>query len=225
MTPPPARRAPWILPAVLATALLVLSIAVAVEWSPLMRLDRWVAGRAFEATSGHDGRIAVWTAITDGAAPHPVRLALLVAAVLALVRRRVDLAVWLAALSFVEGVVAPASKHVLDRPRPSWAEPVVELSSLSYPSGHATAAATAAVALVLVVRHRAAACAALVLAVSVAASRVFLGVHYLSDVVAGSLLGSLLAVSTYAVLPLLRRVLPTDPRSDVVGTADRSNGT
>ena len=225
MTPLPLRRAPWPLVAVLATALLVLSIAVAVEWSPLMRLDHWVAVRAFEATRGHDGRIAVWTAITDGAAPHPMRLALLVAAVLALVRRRVDLAVWLAALSFVEGVVAPASKHVLDRPRPAWADPVVELSSMSYPSGHATAAATTAVAVVLVVRHRAATCAALVLAVAVAASRVFLGVHYLSDVVAGLLLGSLLAVSTYAVLPLPRRVLPIDQRSHDVGTPGRSNGT
>ena len=44
-------------------------------------------------------------------------------------------------------------------------------------------------------------------AVLVAASRVFLGVHYLSDVVGGALLGALLAGLTYAAAARLSAVL------------------
>lgn len=189
-----------------AAVVVVLTAAVALEWAPLVDLDHWLSRHAFAATHGHDARTAAWTAITDGAAPDPMRVALLVAAVVALVLRRLDLAVWLAALSVVEGIVAPLSKHLLERPRPEWADPIVVLASTSYPSGHATAAATTAAALALAVRHRAAVVAAVLLAVSVAASRVFLGAHYPTDVVAGLVFGVLLATTTYA---LMRAVAPS----------------
>lgn len=209
-------------------ALALLTVAVAIEWTPLVGLDGWVSAHAFAATHGHDGRIAAWTAITDGAAPDPMRTALLVTAAVALAVRRVDLAVWLAALSFLERVVAPASKHLLERPRPEWVDPITSLASTSYPSGHATAAATTAVALALVVRRRPAVVAAAGLALAVAASRVFLGAHYPSDVVAGLLLGVLLATSTYALMRVVtRRSAPrrADPEVEAVGTSDARVGT
>jgi membrane-associated phospholipid phosphatase len=190
----------WRAVAVLAACLAVLTIGVGTSWDPLARLDHAVARSAFDATYGHSGRTAVWRFVTDWGSPNPMRVVLLVAAAVALVRRRADLAVWLVALTALETVVAPASKLLLDRARPSWPDPITVLGSASYPSGHATAAATAAVALALAVRRPAVAWCAGAVALLVAASRVFLGVHYLSDVTGGLLLGALLASATYAVL-------------------------
>ena len=63
----------------------------------------------------------------------------------------------------------------------------------SFPSGHASGAFAAAVALGLLVPR--ARVPALVVAALVAFSRIWLGVHYLSDVIAGALLGSAIALA------------------------------
>jgi membrane-associated phospholipid phosphatase len=197
----------WLVAGALGAALVALTVAVGLEWSPLERLDGAVARRAFDATAGHDGRTTAWQLVSRWGGPDPMRLVLLLAGLVAAVRRRADVAVWLVALAVVEAVVAPATKQLLDRARPEWPDPISVLASTSYPSGHATAAATAVVALALAVRRTAVTCAAVVVAVAVAASRVFLGVHYLSDVTGGVLLGSWLAVTSYAVVLSCRRAL------------------
>ena len=185
--------------AALAAALAFLTLAVALGWQPLVRLDNHTAQVAFGATAGHDVRIRSWTVITDWAGPTPARLLLVAVGVLLLIRRRWRPGASLIALALVEGAVAPAAKLLLDRPRPEWAHPILNVSSASFPSGHAAAAAAAATALSLLARRAVVTVTAGVLALAVAASRVFLGVHYLSDVVAGLLLGALLACLTCAV--------------------------
>jgi undecaprenyl-diphosphatase len=86
-------------------------------------------------------------------------------------------------------------KELLDRVRPTL-NPITETLGPSFPSGHATAAAAfyAAAALVLgrgVGKHGRAllAGAATGIAVAVACTRVLLDVHWLSDVIAGLVLG------------------------------------
>jgi undecaprenyl-diphosphatase len=90
-----------------------------------------------------------------------------------------------------EVVLVNAVKELLHRVRPTF-NPIAETLGPSFPSGHsATAAALyAAVALVLARRRSPRtrsllAGAAATVAIGVAASRVLLGVHWLSDVVAG----------------------------------------
>jgi undecaprenyl-diphosphatase len=92
-------------------------------------------------------------------------------------------------------VITTAAKSIVDRARPTL-NPITETLGPSFPSGHSSLAAAFYVAAALIVarqRGRAAfraltSCAA-ALAVAVACSRVFLDVHWCSDVVAGLALG------------------------------------
>lgn len=109
-----------------------------------------------------------------------------------------------------------ALKHVFRRARPSLDDPLLTLSTYSFPSGH-TAAATVFYGLLACYlvrrvqdwRARAAVLAACVLMVMlVALSRMYLGVHYLSDVLAASAEGAAwLAVCITALSALQRRRL------------------
>lgn len=84
-------------------------------------------------------------------------------------------------------------KHLFARPRPDQFEPLVQLTTFSFPSGHAVASTVFYGALcTLVFAHtRSPVLRALAVAVAVAMvllvtfSRVYLGAHYFSDVVAG----------------------------------------
>jgi undecaprenyl-diphosphatase len=116
-------------------------------------------------------------------------------------RRRVVPATGLAiAAAFAAGDTASgAIKQAVDRPRPPIDDPqnldaaVALPSSPSFPSGHATTsfAAAAAVA-ILIPRLRVPAFA---LASLVALSRVYLGVHFVLDVLIGAMLGLLIGSS------------------------------
>ncbi|MCE3262370.1 MAG: hypothetical protein K0R43_1449 [Pseudoduganella sp.] len=104
-------------------------------------------------------------------------------------------------------------KHGYQRLRPSFAEPLLTLPTYSFPSGHALAATVfyGVLASYLWVRAQGAAqrtavaLGALLMVSLVAFSRLYLGVHYLSDVVAGVLEGlGWLAVCITAVSSLRR---------------------
>lgn len=84
-----------------------------------------------------------------------------------------------------------ALKAWVARPRPSDFDPLVHATNASFPSGHAMGSFAFAVCVVLVVRRLAphrfwlAAVAAALFAVAVGWSRLYLQVHYPSDVLAG----------------------------------------
>jgi membrane-associated phospholipid phosphatase len=120
-------------------------------------------------------------------------------------------------------------KDVVLRTRPNL-HPLAGFSGPSFPSGHTTAAAATFIAIALVVGRdwsppgrRNLAGAAVAIAVAVACSRVFLGVHWVSDVIGGLILGwSWVAVCAIAFGGRLMRfgspakaavVAPEDPRA------------
>lgn len=103
----------------------------------------------------------------------------------------------------IAAVFANLAKGLFDRPRPYvqglWPAIGSPPHTPSMPSGHAATAFAAAVALGFVApRLR---WPALVVAAGVALSRVYLGVHFASDVLVGALLGAAVAVAVARVLP------------------------
>jgi undecaprenyl-diphosphatase len=95
-------------------------------------------------------------------------------------------------------------KHRFRRPRPCDIEPhplfadVKPPDPFSFPSGHSMNAF--AVGTVLALHFPLVAPLALVLAGSIAVSRVVLGMHYVSDVMAGSAIGTFVGATTYVLL-------------------------
>ncbi|GAA1391228.1 hypothetical protein GCM10009613_33270 [Pseudonocardia kongjuensis] len=112
-----------------------------------------------------------------------------------------------ALVPLLTSVVFTALKRVLDRPRPPEELQVMAVANESLPSGHAAMAAAAWTVLVLVLWPRCAARGRALLAgfavlwvVAVGITRIYLGVHWLSDVLAGWALGAGLAFAGVAVL-------------------------
>lgn len=132
-----------------------------------------------------------------------VAIFLIFAVTILLLRREVAPAIFVASTMVVGRSFAKALKLVFDRPRPDVVPHLVEVDSASFPSGHAmTSTIAAALAVWLVLRtagrpevhhHRAVRRAAVTFGVlvvgAVGFSRVYLGVHWPTDVIGGALAG------------------------------------
>lgn len=137
--------------------------------------------------------------------------ALCVAGVLLARDRRVQRAAAVLASVVVAAVVAEVIKVVITRPRPPAIDQLGAYeSTLSYPSGHVTGTAALLISVALVgtvTSRRATRAMAVVAALAVTAvvawTRLYLGVHWLTDVSAGLLIGAATAALVVAVSPQL----------------------
>ena len=162
--------------------------------SGLAELDESISEWGSEnATSA---AVDVLKAITELGSTSVIIVVLIVVAVIDFVRRRnVEVFAFVAAVGIGQLLLNNGLKVLVERERPNVGR-LVEASGFSFPSGHSAAAAAtwSAVALVLgrdrspTTRAVLAAAAALI-AGAVATSRALLGVHWLTDIIAGLIVG------------------------------------
>lgn len=173
------------------------------SFAPDQAVAEWFLGRSLD----HPRLVDVGEVLAVALHPWVFRVAVVGAGVLAWRAGRRRAATVCVATMAVGGVLGVALKLVIARPRPAWGNPVAAEVGYSMPSGHALNAALGSALLVVLawpwLRARgrtalAAATAATVTAVAML-DRMVLGVHYLSDVLAGAVLGTVMAVAAARV--------------------------
>jgi membrane-associated phospholipid phosphatase len=209
--PPRALPAVWGAIAVCAAVLALLGAGVSTEFGPQLRLDAAVS----EALYAGDHRAVALDWLLEGlTAPglSAFRLVVALPVLVLLIRRQAWwTALWVLAAVVLVGPVTAMLKESFGRVRPDFEGGGARYESLSFPSGHSSGiAALVTVALVLAwpllaaSARRAWTAAGVVLVLLVGLTRIWLGVHYLSDVVGGWALGvgfTLLTAVVFGGLP------------------------
>jgi undecaprenyl-diphosphatase len=143
-----------------------------------------------------------------------------------LMLRRVRLASVMATAAVGSSALTLAMKAIIERPRPLTNGEIIFASDSSFPSGHTLESAAIYGALVFILGSLVASRRARLgvwaigttVALAIGASRVYLGVHWASDVAAGWMLGLALVAGTAGLVTLDERVanfLQTDARTQV----------
>ncbi|MBV7696350.1 phosphatase PAP2 family protein [Streptomyces sp. TRM70350] len=186
----------------LASISVLLLVLVAAEWGPVIVLDREVSWTTHRWAVEESGLTQVCRILTDWVWD-PVTMRILCAvAVLWLVWRRSAwwTAAWLVVAVAASTGVQQTVKAAVGRERPDWPDPVDSAHYAAFPSGHAMTATVVLGLLLWLLHHhgagralfRTALTVAVVSVVGVGLTRVWLGVHWPTDVVAGWSLGAMM---------------------------------
>ena len=204
--------------ALVAVPFALLLLLVQGEWRPLLSIDEGARDdlNAFALDEGWFVEVMkAFSTVGDGATYWVV-----FAGVCAwlLFRGQPRLAAFAGVTMFGSMLLNRAVKAAVDRARPVLEEPVAQAHGLSFPSGHAQSAMVAFTTLLFVFwprlsdgARRAAAAVAAVMVLAIGFSRIALGVHFVSDVLAGYVLGAAWFAAMVAVFNAWRRDLATRP--------------
>lgn len=201
---------------VTSAAILFLRLARGIAGDAMLaRFDLALANALYRATTPEG--VHVFIVITAlGGMPGLLALGLAVAAVLALRGAKLLLIGWIVAVAG-GGLLNLGLKALFRRTRPVFAEPPVVLGSWSFPSGHAmstfVAAGALAYLLFLVLRSPVqrviVVIVALLWVLLIGFSRMYLGVHYFSDVIAGYVAGTVWLGAWISGMEIARRIRVT----------------
>jgi undecaprenyl-diphosphatase len=192
---------------VVAVPLGVLAFLVHSNFAPLVDLDERVIGATTDVTRSHAGIRSLaetWELISQPWVVYAVIgvPACLVAWFRLHLRTR---ALWALATMATGWAVAVALKLIVQRARPTMEDPFATHSGYSFPSGHATNNAIVVTVVVLLLWPVLGSTARRVLPVVgglwvllTCVDRLLMGAHFLSDVIAGVLLGCGLCFASYA---------------------------
>lgn len=189
----------------------LLLLLVENRWSPLAELDAAARDSLHGFAIGHPWFVRTMLTLSDlGSGGVWTSAAILTVAVL-LWRRRGRTALFVAVTAIGSPLLNRTVKQLVHRARPVLAAPVDRVGGFSFPSGHAQSAMVGyALLLILVVPtlgpvwRRVAVLLAVLMVMGIGFSRVALGVHYVSDVLAGYVLGAAWVAAVAAVLAVRR---------------------
>jgi undecaprenyl-diphosphatase len=173
---------------------------------PLTHWDISIANRLNNAVYRHHGWVVGLKFISNLGKPITLAVLVVVATAYVLWRGRRRLAIFLVVAALGGGLVDSAVKAVVNRPRPHVDHLLVHAMGKSFPSGHAMSSTVSYGALLVAflpvvprAARRVVLGAVVLLLFAIGVSRLALGVHYVSDVIAGWVLGlAWLAGSTAA---------------------------
>lgn len=199
-----------VLTAVVATLLASLAALTitAATGAGLGSLDRSLVREGVAAARDSDVLSSGAHLLADGFGTTGTTIVIAVLAGLALWRTERRIAVWLLLSGFLVIIGNHTFKALIQRPRPDEVTPLDPIGGWSFPSGHAANAGLIATALVLLtivltgrgLKRRVLITVWVLLALSIAISRVLLGVHYPSDVSAGLIVGTVATLVLWLVI-------------------------
>ena len=183
------------------------------SWRPLVRMDGGARDDLHAVALHHDGLVGALKLLsTIGSAVVYVPLFAAVAAWLAWWQRLPRLAAFVVVTTAGSALLNALVKLAVDRARPVLDDPVAHAGGMSFPSGHAQSAMVAASVLLLVFLpllrgawRWVAVGVAVVYVLAIGFARVTLGVHYVSDVLAGYVLGAAWVAAMIAAFNAWRR--------------------
>lgn len=205
--------------ALLAAAALVLLavpfaltlLLVQANFAPLLRADRGARDSLHAYAVAHDGFVAAMKLISDSGSALAWRVVFSGVVVWLLWRRLPRLALFVVITTVGSSLLNGAVKTAVNRLRPVLTDPVAREPGFSFPSGHAQAAMVGYAVLLLVflpvlhgVWRKVAVTFAAAMVLAVGFSRIALGVHYLSDVVGGFVLGAAWVAAMAAAFNTMR---------------------
>jgi len=196
----------------LAVPFSILLLLVTAKSDPMLHLDHDTASSLISFAVVHPAFTSAMKVISSIGSPTGWWIVLTPVFGWLVYRRLPRLAVFLAVTGLGSSLLNRLTKAAVDRARPHLPDPVAAAHGTSFPSGHAQAATVGCGILVLifvpVVRHAWRAWlyagAALVVAL-IGFSRIALGVHYVSDVLGGIVLGTAWLLATTAAFSAWRR--------------------
>ena len=189
-----------------AVSVVAVSFLVRSRWEPILHFDESMIRAATDITRERPGltqALLVWEEMLQ---PKWVYIAGTLVCVWVWRRHRLPIrALWAFLTMMASWNLALDVKYLVQRARPVVEDAITHAPGYSFPSGHAANAAAASTILVVLwwpLLGRTGRIAAVVVAgvvmVVTALDRVFLGVHYPSDVTAGIIFGVGLALASYA---------------------------
>lgn len=172
------------------------------------RIGKWIDNEVYNFIYSSESFIS--TSIFFGATQigevwAMITLSLIMVALLLLYRYKVE-ALFLALTMILSGVSNPILKNIFDRERPTLLR-LIDISGFSFPSGHAMGS-TAFFGSLIYIAHRilkgksktVVMTLCVVFIILISSSRVYLGVHYPTDIIAGIIGGLFCIVLTQLIL-------------------------